>query len=514
MCMGFTMATAAPPTAPAQPAAPTPTRSGILRSLGIVGYDALEPVVLASIATETPLLLIGPHGTAKSLLLCRLAQALRLTWRHYNASLVNYDDLIGYPLPDASGKLAFVQTPASIWDAEVVFVDELSRARPDMLNRLFPIIHEKVVQGMPLPRLRHRWAAMNPPSGGDAADDAAPASSGTDYLGSEPLDPALADRFGFVVGVPVWGSLSPQDQDAVITSNDFPVDHAAGHLLRRSIREIQRELPLLGSYASAMVAEAVRELMRHAAELQLGWSGRRAAMIHRNILAVHAARLVQRADADLVESSWLAVRSSIPQRAQGLDFHSVRLKVAHDSVWKTVRLDLADPRRALASEPDPVRRAVRAAVLTELELQERSAYVADALAHLPPGGRQALGHWLVERGHAASLMASVAEQCAQLFAQVAGCPSVKGGVRSGSLEHQAWDEILTALESRGGTEDFPLLSNLLPALHTADQITAPGQTQAAIESWIAVREIVGLGAELPPAAPRSGPVRNRKGRSS
>ncbi len=33
-----------------------------LRQLGIVGLDTLEPVVLAALATETPLLLIGAHG--------------------------------------------------------------------------------------------------------------------------------------------------------------------------------------------------------------------------------------------------------------------------------------------------------------------------------------------------------------------------------------------------------------------------------------------------------------------
>ncbi len=122
---------------------------GILRRMGIVGFDALEPVILVALATETPLLLIGPHGTAKSLLLTRLCEAMRLVGRHYNASLVNYDDLIGYPLPDEGGRLRFVQTPASVWDAEAVFIDELSRARPDMLNRLFPIIHERKVQGIP-----------------------------------------------------------------------------------------------------------------------------------------------------------------------------------------------------------------------------------------------------------------------------------------------------------------------------------------------------------------------------
>ena len=72
----------------------------LLEGLGLIGLDDIEPVVVAAAAAELPMLLVGPHGTGKSLLLTRVADALGLTWRHYNASLLNYDDLIGYPVPD------------------------------------------------------------------------------------------------------------------------------------------------------------------------------------------------------------------------------------------------------------------------------------------------------------------------------------------------------------------------------------------------------------------------------
>ena len=68
-----------------------------------MGWRALEPVLLAALALEVPVLLVGPHGTAKSLLIERLAGALGLAFRHYNASLLSYDDLIGIPMPDESG---------------------------------------------------------------------------------------------------------------------------------------------------------------------------------------------------------------------------------------------------------------------------------------------------------------------------------------------------------------------------------------------------------------------------
>ena len=40
----------------------------LLRSLGVYGYDAVEPIILASLVTGDPLLLIGKAGTGKTLL--------------------------------------------------------------------------------------------------------------------------------------------------------------------------------------------------------------------------------------------------------------------------------------------------------------------------------------------------------------------------------------------------------------------------------------------------------------
>jgi len=115
----------------------------LIRRLGLYGLEPLTPVLLAALATEEPLLLIGPHGTAKSLLLTRIAAALGLGFRHYNASLLNFDDLVGFPLPGKDGRLEYVKTPAAIWGAGAVIFDEISRCHPDIQNKLFPIIHER-----------------------------------------------------------------------------------------------------------------------------------------------------------------------------------------------------------------------------------------------------------------------------------------------------------------------------------------------------------------------------------
>ncbi len=58
--------------------------------------------------------------------------------------------------------MRFLQTPATVWGAQSVLIDEISRCKPEHQNRLFSLVHERRIQGIALPRLRWRWAAMNP----------------------------------------------------------------------------------------------------------------------------------------------------------------------------------------------------------------------------------------------------------------------------------------------------------------------------------------------------------------
>ena len=61
-----------------------------LADLGVYGFDRQEPVILAALVTEDPMLLIGRSGTGKTFLLNSLSEALGLEHRHYNASLIEH----------------------------------------------------------------------------------------------------------------------------------------------------------------------------------------------------------------------------------------------------------------------------------------------------------------------------------------------------------------------------------------------------------------------------------------
>ena len=261
----------------------------ILDELGIVGMQSVEPVIMAALIQRDPLLLVGAHGTGKSFLLNRLAEALSLDHRHYNASLMNFDDLVGYPLPNGAGGLDYIQTPASIWGAQSVFIDEISRCRPEVQNKIFPVVHERRVQGILLAELRHRWAAMNPPVGDE--DDAG-------YVGSEPLDAALADRFMFVVRMPEWGELTDSEQLAIICTSKSAIEPNAVALLERLIQATRSAHAALALTMVGGLAGYVQILHRLLAQAGVVLSPRRAAMLCRSALAVHAAGLALDAGAD------------------------------------------------------------------------------------------------------------------------------------------------------------------------------------------------------------------------
>lgn len=299
----------------------------LTRPMGLYGWDALEPVLLAAVVSETPLLLVGPHGSAKSYFLERLAKALGLEYRFYNASLINYDDLVGIPMPDEDRKrLHYIATAASIWDAEVVFLDEINRTKPELQNKIFPIIHERRVQGVDLDKLRFRWAAMNPPATGDFEEAA--------YLGTMPLDTALADRFGFIVQVPSWNNLTSEEKNAVLddTFSTEPVFTTPISEVIACCREqfeslMHRDNRRLKEYLVLLADELVRSDIR--------LSTRRMTMLYANILAVQAA-LQTLAMPDAVMSdqhwkpaAWLALQHSLPQTAGGDVPDRFKLGAAH-----------------------------------------------------------------------------------------------------------------------------------------------------------------------------------------
>lgn len=476
-----------PPTAAADdPArASNPAPAAVLAPLGLHGLAHLDAPVLAALASEAPMLLIGAHGSAKSAMLERIAAALGLEHRHYNASLLSFDDLVGFPVPDGDA-LRYLRTPATLWGAHSVFLDEISRCRPEVQNKLFSIVHEKRVQGVALHELRYRWAAMNPP-----ADEALGDEDDSDtYAGSLPLDTALADRFAFVLPLPSLDDLSPEARRALIRDGlgVAPVP-APARPLPELVDAARAAWPVSATLHAEWITAYVAATVVPLRQAGLGISGRRAAMLASAVAAVHAARRVlggdgvtpegsARGDIALPDSALVALRHALPQRAQGRSIDPALLLDVHRKAADAATQDGGDPLLSrILDETDPVRRVGLA--LAGLRRDRKrvprhtmSLLVADALTSL---GKQA--RWILGQELLPELVALDAVDAATLELLAEGFAAQLHLEDRPNLRHElprsrmpAFEALLGALGSLDASDPAQVaLGNLGAALYAADE---------------------------------------------
>ncbi|HEY0840189.1 MAG TPA: hypothetical protein VGD74_08385, partial [Vulgatibacter sp.] len=219
----------------------------------------------------------------------------------------------------------FLETPATVWGAESVLVDEISRCRVEHQNRLFSLVHERRVQGISLTRLRYRWAAMNPCS----------PDQGEGYAGSEPLDRALADRFSLLVEVGDWEQLSEEERLKVADPAGEGAVSEDGGKLREKVEgwreEFLRLLPCCPPQILKYASTAVSALNQAGVRV----SPRRARMLSRSLLA---ATVVSggKAKAALFKQ---VLSCSLPHPAWGERIAPERVHAAHKLAWDASSLE-------------------------------------------------------------------------------------------------------------------------------------------------------------------------------
>ena len=127
-------------------------------------------------------MLIGRHGVGKTSAIQDACKREGWNMWYASAPLLDPDiDLGGIPVPDKeTGKLRFYTQP-QLFDAEVIFLDELNRASPRTLNMIFELVQFKSIHGKKLPKLRAVHTGINPPGQGQ--------------YDVQQLDDALMDRF-------------------------------------------------------------------------------------------------------------------------------------------------------------------------------------------------------------------------------------------------------------------------------------------------------------------------------
>lgn len=140
----------------------------ILNKLGILGWDHIEPIVLAALVTKEPIMFVGDHGANKTEGSYTLSQASlgdEVRFQTYDCPTIQTDDLLGYPNPEAlkEGRpMEFVPTGISVWDKQAILLDELNKASHFVQAKLLELVRTRRVMGLPT-QIRQVFAAINPP---------------------------------------------------------------------------------------------------------------------------------------------------------------------------------------------------------------------------------------------------------------------------------------------------------------------------------------------------------------
>lgn len=285
----------------------------ITEELNLYGLTNFDEIIIASLAQECPVLLIGTPGTAKTQLTLKLFETLSLNFAHYNASMLNLDELIGYPVKLPNGRISYQPLPCSCWDKEAIFIDEISRCKPDTQNKFFSIIYEKRIYGMFLDKLIYRWAAMNPPKFED--DDITPETLVTE--GTYPLDVALADRFNYILKFPNFHEMEEDIRYKIISKLET---HKINKELTDWLKNIIYKTKLL--FNEVVIKEYFNKfdkylicLSEELKKINIYLSTRRIRIIKDNILWYISAVLATGKEVELYWITFNTTVCSLPQRA-------------------------------------------------------------------------------------------------------------------------------------------------------------------------------------------------------
>jgi MoxR-like ATPase len=284
---------------------------GILRSLDIYGWEEQEDLLLASLVPDdlVVLVMMGESGTGKTWAAKRIAQAFDVAYQKMGRGNFQFakldgatardEDFLGYLMPPTpaqmdearqSGTFPEMQrvfSPNTIAFADMLLIDELTRIKQHMQSPYLPIMDFGELDKVKL-RIRHIWCSANPPT----------------YVGTEPVDEALANRCHMIVQVPNYKDMDSEDRlriCRVLTSSrntSLPRESIAVEFVE-TVDRARKEFAVIratmdeqvGRYVDGMIMtinEGITALSKSSFSSTNQLQSRRAGLFTRNILAVHA----------------------------------------------------------------------------------------------------------------------------------------------------------------------------------------------------------------------------------
>jgi len=369
------------------PARPRGTASAfpLARSLGIVGWDALDAVLLAAVITESPVLVMGPPGCGRGLFLLRLARCLGWEFHRYDP----WNPPVSGDAPaneqETTGR-GGRSSRGSVPSCAVVSLDDFDLARPDVQRQLVGMLVERPWSGDRHGPLHLCWAVASPGcplfTAGKGRADA------VQNLG---VGPVLLERFDFYLRAPAWQGLTNDEREALLA----PWDFAGG---------VRERLPALVKAAREGFRLAQEEdpvaLRKYLVQLeQFLWaqgitlSTHRIRVLYRNTLAIHAAARALEGfplergpwrTRSMFKSAYLALCHSLPQQAFDDPPEPALLEAVHGQAWAGACTRPRDIAHRLMGLTDPVTRLV-CALRSESRLQGDTlgSLILDCLSRIP-----------------------------------------------------------------------------------------------------------------------------------
>jgi len=144
-----------------------------------------------------------------------------------------------------------------------------------------------------------------------------------------------------------------------------------------------------------------------------------------------------------------------------------------------------DPLRAILTSADPVERIRLAVEANKLRKGDFSTIVSDAVSQLSPGAREAAVVHLFETGAVGRLNAAVAEQIAQIYADVATPLNFSETLHARNPRFTTWKKIKDILSHLDPSEPRAhLAANALASCFAKKQLDRPEDAEAAFSAWV------------------------------
>ncbi len=299
----------------------------VFDSLAVYGFSRdEEAIIMASLLTGEPCLLVGTPGASKTRISRSIAKAMNVRFHAYNAACDQFEDIVG--LIDlkalSEGQVKFVRTPVTIWEKEMVSVEEINRPDATVESKWLDFFAEGTMMGVAT-GVKWRFATMNPLGTG----------------GTRELGEATLGRFSAFVFVPELANMTAGEQKSVLRTiadtnlpayrhwnNEPPKDvlekvdyKACGVLIQKIMKQAADHFAILIEKTAPLDSFLVRFISGMASlkeeKSRIRIDGRRAGLLRRLILAVRAVELARanvlgiepRGFADSVR---VAIRAGLP----------------------------------------------------------------------------------------------------------------------------------------------------------------------------------------------------------